>query len=48
LSASDFVRHQNVIEYTPQQLEADAKKIGDLARAEGLHAHATAVEVRRK
>jgi histidinol dehydrogenase len=48
LSASDFVRHQNVIEYTPRQLEADAKKIGDLAHAEGLHAHAAAVEVRRK
>lgn len=48
LSASDFVRRQNVIEYGPQQLEADAKHIEALAHAEGLHGHARAVEVRRK
>ncbi len=48
LSASDFVRRQNVIAYGPQQLEADAKHIEALAHAEGLHGHARAVEVRRK
>ena len=48
LSASDFVRRQNVIEYSDAQLRADAKSIEDLAHAEGLHGHAAAVEVRRK
>ena len=48
LSASDFVRRQNVIEYGPGQLAADAGAIESLARAEGLHGHARAVEVRRK
>ena len=48
LSASDFVRRQNVIEYGPAQLAADAKAIESLAHAEGLHGHARAIEVRRK
>ena len=48
LSASDFVRRQNVIEYGPRQLESDAGAIESLARAEGLHGHARAIEVRRK
>jgi len=48
LSASDFVRRQNVIEYGPGQLARDAEAIETLARAEGLHGHARAVEVRRK
>jgi histidinol dehydrogenase len=48
LSASDFVRRQNVIEYGPSQLAADAQRIESLAHAEGLHGHARAVEVRRK
>ena len=48
LSASDFVRRQNVIEYGPAQLAADARAIESLAHAEGLHGHARAVEVRRK
>jgi len=48
LSASDFVRRQNVIEYGPRQLESDAGAIETLARAEGLHGHARAIEVRRK
>jgi len=48
LSASDFVRRQNVIEYGPQQLAADARSIEALAHAEGLHGHAVAVEVRKK
>ncbi|MGZ6124895.1 MAG: histidinol dehydrogenase, partial [Myxococcales bacterium] len=48
LSASDFLRRQNVIEYGARQLEADSRAIESLARAEGLHGHARAVEVRRK
>ena len=48
LSASDFVRRQNVIEYGAQQLAADARSIEALAHAEGLHGHAVAVEVRKK
>ena len=48
LSASDFVRRQNVIEYTAGQLAQDAQHIEDLAHAEGLHGHAAAIEVRRK
>ena len=48
LSASDFVRRQNVIEYGAQQLAADAQSIESLAHAEGLHGHARAVEVRKK
>jgi histidinol dehydrogenase len=48
LSAADFVRRQNVIEYGQRQLAADAGAIATLARAEGLHGHARALEVRRK
>jgi histidinol dehydrogenase len=48
LNAADFVRRQNVIEYGPAQLAADAGAIESLARAEGLHGHARAIEVRRK
>ena len=46
LSASDFVRRQNVIEYPAAQLAADAGAIAALAHAEGLHGHARAVEAR--
>jgi histidinol dehydrogenase len=48
LGAPDFMRRQNVIEYGPGQLAADAEAIESLAHAEGLHAHARAIEVRRK
>jgi histidinol dehydrogenase len=48
LGAWDFVRRQNVIEYGAQQLEADARAIESLAKAEGLSGHARAIEVRRK
>ena len=48
LSAADFVRRQNVIEYGEAQLAADAGAIETLAHAEGLHGHARAVEARRK
>jgi histidinol dehydrogenase len=47
LSATDFLKRQNVIEYSRGQLEADADALSSLARAEGLHAHARAVEIRR-
>jgi len=47
LSAADFVRRQNVIEYPESQLAADARSIEALAHAEGLHGHARAVEIRR-
>ena len=47
LCASDFVRRQNVIEYSARQLAADAAEIRALAEAEGLHAHGRAVEVRK-
>jgi histidinol dehydrogenase len=46
LSASDFVRRQNVIEYGARQLSADAREIRTLAEAEGLRAHARAIQVR--
>jgi histidinol dehydrogenase len=48
LSATDFLRRQNVIEYGARQLAADARSIEALAHAEGLHGHARALEVRRK
>ena len=48
LSASDFVRRQNVIEYGARQLAEDARAIETLAHAEGLHGHARALEVRRR
>jgi histidinol dehydrogenase len=47
LCASDFVRRQNVIEYGARQLAADERDLRALAEAEGLHAHARAVEVRK-
>jgi histidinol dehydrogenase len=46
LSAADFVRRQNVVEYGARQLHADARDIRTLADAEGLRAHARAIEVR--
>ncbi len=46
LSASDFVRRQNVIEYGKEQLAKDGRAIAALAHAEGLHAHARAIEFR--
>jgi histidinol dehydrogenase len=46
LSASDFVRRQNVVEYGSRQLLADAREIRTLAEAEGLTGHARAVQVR--
>jgi histidinol dehydrogenase len=48
LSASDFVRRRNVVEYTAAQLRADAPRIRALATAEGLHAHGAAVAIREE
>jgi histidinol dehydrogenase len=47
LGVADFVRRQNVIEYSAEQLASDAQPIATLAKAEGLHAHARAVERKR-
>jgi histidinol dehydrogenase len=46
LSAADFVKVIAIQELSPQALEALAPAITTLARAEGLEAHARAVEVR--
>lgn len=48
LGVWDFVRRQNVIEYGKDQLARDADAITTLARAEGLHGHARAIDVRRR
>jgi len=48
LGVMDFVRRQNVIEYSAGQLANDRGDIVALAEAEGLHAHARAVMVARK
>jgi len=48
LGAADFVRRQNVIEYTSEQLARDTDALAALAHAEGLHGHAYTVEARRR
>jgi histidinol dehydrogenase len=48
LGVMDFVRRQNVIEYSAGQLANDRGDIVALAEAEGLHGHARAVTVARK
>jgi histidinol dehydrogenase len=48
LSASTFVRRQNVIEYPAAQLAEDARAIRTLATAEGLHGHARSIQVREE
>ncbi|HEY2031192.1 MAG TPA: histidinol dehydrogenase [Myxococcales bacterium] len=48
LGAADFVRRQNVIEYTREQLARDTDALAALAHAEGLHGHAYTVEARRR
>lgn len=47
LSTVDFVRRQSVIEWSRERLAEDTAALGNLARAEGLPAHARAAEVRR-
>jgi histidinol dehydrogenase len=46
LGVYDFVARTSLIEYSPQALAAQAPSITAFARAEGLEAHARAVEVR--
>ena len=46
LSVDDFVRRQSVVSYTRERLLHDGPKIVRFARAEGLDAHARAVQVR--
>lgn len=48
LGVYDFVSRSSLIEYTPAALEAQSADIATFARAEGLEAHARAVEVRTK
>lgn len=47
LRASDFVRVSSVVEASPEALEAHGDEVEEVARAEGLPAHARAVRVRR-
>jgi histidinol dehydrogenase len=46
LGVHDFVARSSVIQYTPGALRRDAPAVAALARAEGLTAHARAVELR--
>lgn len=48
LGVYDFVSRSSVIEYTRDALAAQTDAIGAFARAEGLEAHARAVEVRTR
>jgi histidinol dehydrogenase len=48
LGVYDFVRRSSVIEYGMQALRVQGEPIATFARAEGLEAHARAVEVRTK
>ena len=46
LGVYDFLSRSSIIEYTPEALAAQAAHIAVFARAEGLEAHARAVEIR--
>lgn len=46
LGVWDFIKYTSVLELSAQSLEAQATAITTLARAEGLEAHARAVEIR--
>jgi len=46
LGVYDFVSRSSLIEYTPAALDAQSADIATFARAEGLEAHARAVEIR--
>jgi histidinol dehydrogenase len=48
LGVYDFVARSSIIEYTREALAAQAEPITAFARAEGLEAHARAVEVRTR
>jgi histidinol dehydrogenase len=46
LSANDFLRRSSVLSFTPEGLARLAGDVGELARREGLTAHAASVEMR--
>lgn len=46
LNVDDFQKKSSVISYSEQALRQNYKKIAEFARAEGLEAHARAVEIR--
>ncbi|MBW8000778.1 MAG: histidinol dehydrogenase [Planctomycetes bacterium] len=48
LSSNDFVKSTSIIEYSKEQLAADADDIIRLAEIEGLDAHAKSVEIRQQ
>jgi histidinol dehydrogenase len=48
LGVYDFVARSSIIEYTREALAAQAEPIAAFARAEGLEAHARAVEARTR
>ncbi|HEU5074712.1 MAG TPA: histidinol dehydrogenase [Polyangiaceae bacterium] len=48
LGVYDFVSRSSLIEYTPEALRQQSDDIATFARAEGLEAHARAVEIRTK
>ena len=45
---ADFVKTTSIIDYSDQRLARTAEHIARMARAEGLEAHARAVEIRQK
>ncbi|HEV8551359.1 MAG TPA: histidinol dehydrogenase [Polyangiaceae bacterium] len=48
LGVYDFISRSSIIEYTPAALSAQTAPIAAFARAEGLEAHARAVEIRTR
>ena len=46
LGVHDFLKRTSLIGYSPERLRAHAEDVMRLARAEGLHGHAAAVQVR--
>jgi histidinol dehydrogenase len=46
LGVHDFVARSSVLRYAPAALRRQAAAVATLAHAEGLHAHARAVEIR--
>jgi histidinol dehydrogenase len=48
LSVNDFLKASSLVEYSEAALAADAPKVAEFARYEGLTAHAQAVEIRLK
>ena len=46
LSVSDFIKKSSIIFYDKENLRKDGQKIANLARLEGLEAHARSIEIR--